>query len=344
MSYPKSLSEKSLKKKYQDAGLSESKVLFMKDLCLACMNLYGAIHATDIWDVYKELSGKAEVPQLHRKELYSALGIFRREDLPYYIFEADEIYSEEPRSDKYRLLASKQLVGSGYGKFTNIYVLLESSSYKPYFVPGNLMEYKDPAPDERRQKLIDWLSKLSCTQTEYESRYGETYPCAYTGKRLGEFSFISQEDVFDLQYQRGEIRGNKGNPKLAEELEAELNSMNAAERLVRDYTWRNQLGNVTPTDSIEYFLDDLTEMGVLLTEKQGDYLLQSLTDYHNHLHLWCNCGWTPEELARERFSSGQAMPQVQFGPGMQKAFSDGSLDREELIRMMKEMGLDVIDN
>ena len=31
-------------------------------------------------------------------------------------------------------------------------------------------------------------------------------------------------------------------------------------------------------------------------------------------------------------------------PRMQKAFSDGSMDREELIRMIKEMGIDVIDN
>lgn len=342
MSYPKYLSMKSLEKRYRDAGISESKIQFLKDLCLSCMNLYGVIHAEQIWDVYKEFSEKTAAPKIQRKELYTALGIFRREDLPYYVFEADEIYTEEPRTDKYRLLVSKQLVGGGYGKYTSVYRLIENALDKPFFVPENLLEYKEPVPDERKQKLIEWLSVLSCTQKEFETRYGKTYPCAYTGKKLGEFSFISRDDDFELRYQRGEIEGHKGNAKYADELEAELNSMTAAERLVRDYTWRSHIGAVKPMDSLKYFMDDLSEMGVLLTEDQANYLIRSLMDYHNHLHLWCNCGWTPAEMTKRIFGSGQVMPQIQFGPGMEKAFADGNLDREELVRKLKEMGLDVL--
>ena len=333
---------KSLEKRYRDAGISESKIQFLKDLCLSCMNLYGAIHAEQLWSVYKELSEKTAVPKIQRKELYTALGIFRREDLPYYVFEVDEVYTEEPRTDKYRLLTSKKLVRSGYGKFMWVYQLVENALDKPYYVPVDLLEYKEPVRDERKMKLTAWLSELSCTQTEFETRYGKTFPCIYTGKKLGEFSFISREDDFDLRYQRGEIEGHKGNAKYADELEAELNSMTAAERLVRDYTWRSHLGAVKPADSLKYFMDDLTEMGVVLTEDQANHLMQSLMDYHNHLHLWCNCGWTPSEMAGKIFGSGQVLPQIRFGPGMEKAFSDGSLDREELVRKLKEMGLDVL--
>ena len=118
--------------------------------------------------------------------------------------------------------------------------------------------------------------------------------------------------------------------------------MTAAERLVRDYTWRSHIGAVKPMDSLKYFMDDLSEMGVLLTEDQANYLMKSLMDYHNHLHLWCNCGWTPAEMTKRIFDSGQVMPQIQFGPGMEKAFADGNLDREELVRKLKEMGLDVL--
>lgn len=341
MSYPKYLSKKSLEKRYRDTGIAEGKIQFLKDLCLSCVNLYGAIHAGQLWDVYKELSEKASVPKIQRKELYTALGIFRREDLPYFVFEADEVYTEGPRMEKYRLLASKQLVHSGYGKYTSLYRLIDNSLDKPFFVPGDLLAYKEPVRDERKQKLIAWLSELSCTQTEYVTSYGKTYPCAYTGKKLGEFSFISRDDDFDLRYHRGEIEGHKGNAKYADELEAELNSMTAAERLVCDYTWRSHLGAVKPTNSLKYFMDGLSEMGVLLTEKQANYLLQSLMDYHNHLHLWCNCGWTPAELAEKTWGSRQAMPQIRFGPGIEKAFSDGSLDREELVSKLKEMGIDV---
>ena len=296
MSYPKFLSVKSLEKRYRDAGISENKIQFLKDLCLSCMNLYGAIHAEQLWAVYKELSEKAAVPKIHRKELYTALGIFRREDLPYYVFEPDEVYSEEPRTERYRLLVSKRLIYNGYGKFTRVYQLIEASWGKPHFVPENLLVYKDPIRDEREQKLIAWLSELSCTQTEFETRYGKKFPCAYTGKKLGEFSFISRNDEFELRYQRGEIAGRKGNAKYAVELEAELNSMTAAERLVCDYTWRSHLGVTKPTESLTYFMDDLGEMGVRLTKEQVEFLITSLIDYHNHLHLWCNCGWAPAEM------------------------------------------------
>ena len=93
---------------------------------------------------------------------------------------------------------------------------------------------------------------------------------------------------------------------------------------------------------MKYVIDDLTEMGVLLTEEQVDHLMQSLMDYQNHLHLWCNCGWTPAEMAEKIFGSGQALPKIQFGPGMEKAFLDGSLDRDELVSRLKEIGIDVL--
>ena len=342
MSYPKYLSIKSLEKRYRDAGISEKKVQFLKDLCLSCMNLYGVISAEQLWDVYKELSEKTAVPKIQRKELYTALGIFRRENLPYYIFEVDEVYTDEPRTDKYRLLASKQLIRSGYGKFMTVYRLINNTLGKPYFVPVNMLQYKDPVQDEYRQQLIAWLSELYCTQKEFETRYGKTLTCAYTGKKLGEFSFISRDDDFELRYHRGEIEGHKGNVKYADELEAELNSMTAAERLVSDYTWRSHIGETKTTDALNYFMADLTEMGVLLTEGQADYLIKSLMWYHNHLHLWCNCGWTPVEMSEKIFGSGQAMPQIQFGPGIEKAFTDGTIDREELVSKLKEMGIDVL--
>lgn len=47
-------------------------------------------------------------------------------------------------------------------------------------------------------------------------------------------------------------------------------------------------------------------------------------------------------MAEKIFGSRNVMPQIQFGPGMEKAFSDGSLDRDELVSRMKEMGIDVL--
>lgn len=47
MSYPKPLSEKSLQRKYAEAGLSEEKAGFLRDFFTACTNLYGALYAIE---------------------------------------------------------------------------------------------------------------------------------------------------------------------------------------------------------------------------------------------------------------------------------------------------------
>ena len=52
-------------------------------------------------------------------------------------------------------------------------------------------------------------------------------------------------------------------------------------------------------------------------------------------------GWKPVELARMTLSRG--MPAISFGPGLQKAFADGTMNREELIEGIRKLGLDVID-
>ena len=54
MSYPKPLSEKSLKRLYTQAGLSTEACDFLHSLFAACANLYGAIALRDVWSVYAE--------------------------------------------------------------------------------------------------------------------------------------------------------------------------------------------------------------------------------------------------------------------------------------------------
>lgn len=59
MSYPKPLSEKSLKRLYTQAGLSTEAYDFLHSLFAACANLYGAIALRDVWSVYQELKSEA---------------------------------------------------------------------------------------------------------------------------------------------------------------------------------------------------------------------------------------------------------------------------------------------
>lgn len=342
MSYPKPLSEKGLRRLYNESGLSERKISFLRAFFSACSNLYGAFFAEEAWDIYGELSSKAPVVKLQRKELYKALGIFRRENVPFYVFEADEVYTEEKRVDKYKVIALRELVPGGYGKFTNLYSVIENSQGKPFYVPEDLLSYETMPANPYELKLLAMLSQMESTLDEYEDAGGHKRPCQYKGKRLSDFSYVSGSEAFELKCLRGEIEGYKGNEKKAEELARRLNSVTAAEYLVDNLRWRSHVGRVPLSRSLEYFRDDLNIMGVELSRKdQLDEILRAVNNMHNHQHLWCNHGWPPEELSRRMPAGG--ITSLSFGPNIQQAFAEGTMNKDELIRELSKMEIEVLE-
>ena len=107
MSYPKPLSKKTLKRLYQEANLSEEAQAFLHTLFLACANLYGAIEMRSVWGIYLKLE---QVPKLRRKDLLAFSSIVRREIQSYYVYEIEELYSEEPHSEMDRHIVHRDLV------------------------------------------------------------------------------------------------------------------------------------------------------------------------------------------------------------------------------------------
>lgn len=47
------------------------------------------------------------------------------------------------------------------------------------------------------------------------------------------------------------------------------------------------------------------------------------------------------ELAQRNTPQGK--PTITFGPGVQKAFASGDMDREEMVQQLRAMGLNVED-
>ena len=92
-------------------------------------------------------------------------------------------------------------------------------------------------------------------------------------------------------------------------------------------------------DIMKAFFRDAEEMGLVLSEKETEQVIAMIFDLHNHTHQWCIRGWMPSELSHAMPRRG--MPALSFGPGMQKAFSDGSIDKEELIRELTKKGITV---
>lgn len=330
MAYPKPLSEKSLARLYQQSGLSQEQSDYLHSLFLACANLYGAVQLRVVWEVHQV---QEKAPKLRRKDLIAFSGIAQRESLPYYIYEIDELYSDEKRADLSREIVSAELVGTGYGKLSSYYRLIEFLGREPYYIPKDVLQFAERKPTKEEADLLAFLGELKVTAKECRPKYGKPYPCENRGKRLKEFSFLNSHERFEEEY----LMKNKGSLQSFRESVAGTE----AEKIVSQY-WRSE--NISPLgvgSQIEVVTEELTEVGVELSEHQVEKLVQLLTNYHNNSHLWCLSGWAPSELMRQ--SGPTTVKSISFGPNMQKMFAEGEMDKDELVRELKGMGIEVID-
>ena len=328
MAYPKPLSEKSLEKLYKDAGLTKEVRSFLHAFFAACANLYGAIALRHVWQVFGELK---DAPKLRRKDLLAFASIARREEKPYYVFEVNEIFDDVTHGELDRHIVSRELVGFGYGKFRLLYDLMEQIDDRPYCVPDEFLSYATPVQSAEESALLTFLSGLTSTANVCTPKYGNAIPNENKGKKLGKYSFLNSDERFEMEWQKrpatqaaflGDCSGTE------------------AEKVLRFFKRSENIGRNSPTRTLQWILDELNEVGVEIKEKQIEKLLRLITDYHNNSRLWCLSGWKPNELVA--IYRGGGPTSISFGPGIQKAFADGSLDRDELVKKIREMGLEVI--
>ena len=326
MSYPKPLSEKSLERLYTQASLSTGACDFLHSLFAACANLYGAIALRDVWSVYQEL--KSEAPRIRRYDLIAFSAIVRREVQPYRVYEIEELYTEEPHNDLDRHIVSKELIGAGYGKMLSFYALMDECDDRPYCVPDDFLSYAEPTASAGEKSLADFIGNLKSTATECAPKQRKTYPNENRGKKLSEFSFLNLNEQFNLEYY-------KKVPATYSALLEEY-SGTESEKIMRSYRRTENIGYLRTRDMIQNMLIELSEVGVRLTETQHSTLMRLMMQYHNGSRLWCLRGWTPNELAAMHGNAGA--PSISFGPGIQKAFADGTMDKNELVRKIQDLG------
>lgn len=326
MSYPKPLSEKSLNRLYMQAGLSTEACDFLHSLFAACANLYGAIALRDVWLVYQEL--KSGAPRIHRCDLIAFSTIVRREVQPYRVYEIEELYTEEPHNDLDRHIVSKELIGAGYGKMFSFYALMDELGNQPYCVPEYFLSYAVSSASAEESVLSNFIGNLKSTAKECAPKQRKTYPNENRGKKLSEFSFLNLDEQFNLEYY-------KKVPATYSALLEEY-SGTESEKIMRSYRRTENIGYLRTTDMIQNVLIELCEVGVRLTETQHSTLMRLMMQYHNGSRLWCLRGWTPNELAAMHGNTGA--PSISFGPGIQEAFADGTMDKNELVRKIEELG------
>lgn len=303
---PKPLSQKSIEKMLSEYKPETADKLHR--FYAACANLYGAIELVSAWKICRQVE-----PKIHKKEFMSFSSVARRENLPYYVLEIDEVYSDEARRDEERIIADKRLILDGYGKFRRIYDLADEQIDKPYFIPKDFYTVAEqPMYDQKLRKTV---KDLKVTEGKHK------------GKKLFEIIALNKIEQFDLEYFKSESK--KAKIKEAANIPTSDKIMNSLFIYV----------NLAHFD-IQYVSKLFEDEGVVWESKAVlETFLNSLMEYQNKSHLWCNSGWSPEELSA-KFPPAM-LKSISFGPGLQKAFAKGDLDREEIEKKLREMGIEI---
>ena len=301
----------------------------MKTLCKACANLYGVIVAQDVWEIYRELSNNIDLPFIHKRELLTALKIFRREDLPFYVFELDEVFDEETKIDRYMVIISKDLLGYGLERFYSVYDVLDNREGTKFFVVENLLDYAEPKPNPCEKMLLHKLSNMKCTESEYKDPYSdEKYPCKYQGLKLNEFHFISRTEQLELD--RLSKKGKNGPTKYYEHMLQETKKYNAAEKIVNNIKFNFMTGEYYGPDAVQYLLKSLHELGVVPKGNELTACFRLILEWNNHMHQWGLAGWTPDDLSAVEDYNPSGAPTIEIGPNLRKMIQNGEISEEEL--------------
>ncbi|MBQ7501456.1 hypothetical protein IJT93_01890 [bacterium] len=309
--------------------MSEKVRAYLHGFFAACANLYGAIALKNAWFVYQAQKG---APKLSRKDLLAFSSIARREEQLYYVYEIEELFEDEQHNELYRHIISKELIFKGLGKFNLLYRLLEHFSGKSLYIPENILAFAERTPSAEETALLGFLSDLTSETEECAPKLGDSIPNINKGRKLGQFSFLNASERYHL-----------GITKLPAEKAAFLErcSGSEAEKLVRLFKFRDNVGWISFGDTCKYIVEELDEVGVIMDLAKFEELMRLIVSLHNNSHLWRLAGWIPGELAKLYSSSGP--PTIAFGPGMQKAFADGALDKADFLRSIRERGLDVLE-
>lgn len=279
----------------------------------AFANLYGSVQLKDAWKVFKKFE-----PKIHKKQFMAFSDIARRDDVPYYIFEIDELYCEEKRIIAERIIVKKDLVFSGYGKYRFVYDLIERQLYKPYYDKPDLLDAaQHPFYDKGLKPFID---KMKFTDGDNE------------GKLFSELYILDHEEKFSLGYYKD---------KHKKEVILKNADIPFSEKFYTQIIW-NVNFSISPLKPILNYLD---KNGFTFeSTKQADEFVKLLMDFINNSHLWCNCGYSPKELHSVLYGNKNSVPKaISFGSGIQQAFADKTIDKDEVIKKLNEMGIDIIE-
>lgn len=342
----KPLSAKTLEKKYGELRLSKEKIALLHDYYNCFANLYGVIMVKEAWNVFRHFEG---LGLLHKKDFIAFSGIVQREAGHLYsIIELKEAYTgEKSDAPSDRLIVHNDLIGSGHGKYALLYNTEEYQVDKPYFLPDKKQDFLSFTEDrfylsDVGMKMVRFLSKLK-SDGRFKDFNGtnvgeilDTDGKPVKGRRLSDFVFYTQDELFDIEYHKNEVK------KEALRQKYKTTALDKILNYIRIVLQTGGYIRMSPADTIGFLTKEMERnMGISLTMSQLEQFIGLHTDLNNYSHLWLNCGWSPHDLSRKM---GNGRPQsISIGPNMKKMFEIGEMDRGEFEQKMKELGIKVLD-
>lgn len=347
---PKPSSKTALNKKYQFLAIEthgrldittekgRDNLNLLQKYYNAFSNLYGAIILSDAWYLFKtaeeDITSKRHII---KKDFFAFSEVARYEDHDYFVLEIDELYEEEKNGGAAtRFILNKKLYSKGYARFADYYRLAEEQCNHPLCIVNSeeLLSWSQPG--------FLWFSKEGAALKQFienlivdsKSKNVDTNGEKIAGKPLKDFIFWHkiETDFYKYITRAWEKKAYEEQQNIAES-EKILRSI---ERYINI-----PIAYIEVSDKIRYLLEGIEEVGVRITEKQLKTFLKLFTDFTNKSRHWPLSGWKPIELHVPYNSDTK--PAISFGKNMQKAFEDGTLNKEEIMQKIRKLGLDVVE-
>ncbi len=336
----KPLSQKTLETKYASLGLSEKKLDALHAHFRAVANLYGMMSVQEAWDLFRQYEGTVFV---HKKEFVAFAGVAQRqEDLPYYVIDINEVFSEEKPLDEMRLIVNKRLVLRGMHRFYPMYALYDKCQKYSIYVPEKDV-FRSFVEDRFYQtkagkEMVAFISALKTTGCGFDIskeklKLKDVNGQSVKGKRLDSFSFITPDEQFDIDYTKNETT-KKALTQEYTEL-ASTKALNLIKRRILEGEFFDDVSAVSTR--IETLRRDF---GVEMTMATVQKFIALYTELHNTSHMWCMFGWSPNELSA-KYGSGRPKS-ISIGPNMKEMIANGELDPDDLRKKLDELGIEMI--
>lgn len=160
-SYPKRLLDKTMKKRYADAGFDEEKLDFLHQFFQAAVNLYGVIELVDLAQIYEDIKGKNHYPDISDDEFIAFAELVRREKVPYYIFEQHELFKNGIDSEFERILVNEDLLGpDGLKSLEGVYNVYFSEYANVYWEPEDMLAYSGHQQEKEELDMLAYFTQL----------------------------------------------------------------------------------------------------------------------------------------------------------------------------------------